>query len=204
MPRAYINIFRCMAAVLFAEIGTSPAWADFYTLDGKFACLSNGEASCADRGHAADKLIPKNPAETPAAPSETVAAPASDDPLIQAPPSLSSHAKAQNGAMQDPLHEIASRIEAGKPSSEDLHHLRTLSRSGNGRAIELLAWCDYFGLGRPRDPVAAYILYGIASLAGVAGASANQAVIYNYVLTPNQRQMVLDIQNDDFDFETAP
>jgi len=117
---------------------------------------------------------------------------------------LSSHTKAPNGAMQDPLHEIASRIEAGKPSSEDLHRLRTLSRTGDGRAIELLAWCDYFGVGLPRDPVAAYILYGIASLAGVAGASANQAVIYNYVLTPNQRQMVLDIQNDDFDFEAAP
>lgn len=188
-----------MAAVLFVEIGTSPAWADFYTLDGKFACLSDGEDNCADRGHAADKLVPKKPPETPA-----VAAPTSDDPLIQAPPSLSSHTKAQNGAMQDPLQEIASRIEAGKPSSEDLHRLRALSRTGEGRAIELLAWCDYFGLGLPRDPVAAYILYGIASLAGIAGASANQAVIYNYVLTPNQRQMVLDIQNDDFDFEAAP
>jgi TPR repeat protein len=199
MPRTYFSIFRCVAAVLLAAIGTSPAWADFYTLDGKFACLSDGEANCADRGHAADKLIPKKPAESPA-----VAVPMSDDPLIQAPPSLSSHAKAQNGTVQDPLHEIASRIEAGKPSSEDLHRLRTLSRSGDGRAIELLAWCDYFGLGLPRDPVAAYILYGIASLAGVAGASVNQAVIYNYVLTPNQRQMVLDIQNDDFDFDAAP
>jgi hypothetical protein len=202
MPHARINIFRCAVAVVLANLSVAPARADFYTLDGKFACLDSGDAGCIDRQHAADKLIPRNP-ESPA-PPERVTPPSDNDPLLQAPPALTSRPQAQNGASHDPIRDIATRIAAGKPSSDDIHHLRTLARSGDGQAIELLAWCDYFGVGLTRDPVAAYILYGIASLAGIAGASANQAVIYNYVLTPNQRQMVLDIQNDDVDFATMP
>ena len=127
---------------------------------------------------------------------------ADHDPVLHAPPTLARGKQEQNPGPQDPIIEIAARIEGGKPSSEDLKHLLKLSRSGDGRAIELLAWCDYFGIGVPRDPVAAYILYGIASLAGIAGADANQAVIYDYALTPNQRQLVLDIQNDDIEEPT--
>lgn len=132
-------------------------------------------------------------------PAETNTSAVDHDPVLKAPPTLARDRREKNADSQDPIVEIAARIEAGKPSSEDLKHLHTLSRSGDGRAIELLAWCDYFGIGSPRDPVAAYILYGIASLAGVAGADANQAVIYEYVLTPGQRQLVLDIQNDDIE-----
>ncbi len=74
--------------------------------------------------------------------------------------------------------------------------MHTLAHRGDSRAIELLAWCDYVGVGEARDPVAAYILYGIAALSGIARASTNQAVIYEYILTPDERQAVLDIQND--------
>ncbi len=203
MRRRYAHIVSATVAVFVGTHGPTPARADFYTLDGKFACLDGDASVCADRGHAADQLVPRKPADSPGtAPAETSAP--SNDPLIQAPPALNALHRAESGTSHDPMRDIAAHIEAGKPSSEDLQRLRTLSRSGDARAIELLAWCDYFGIGLPRDPVRAYIMYGIASLAGVAGASANQAVIYAYVLTPTQRQMVLDIQNDDIDGETAP
>ena len=192
MRRARSNIMLWLAAALAANFVAVPARADFYTLDGKFACLSDGEAGCGN--HSRDTLEPpKSPAPAEVAPDH--------DPLLQAPPTL---APVQHASPGDAIREIGTRVAAGKPSSDDMRRLHTLSRSGDGRAIELLAWCDYFGIGAPRDPVAAYIMYGIAALAGVAGASANQAVIYDYALTPDQRQMVLDIQNDDVDAATAP
>ena len=194
---------RAVAAVILAVLVAGQARADFYTLDGKFACLERGAASCA--GHAADPLVaPPSTVPSNQAPSETNAQPPADDPLLKAPPTLTSHAPTKTTTPGEALRDIGARIEAGKQSADDLKRLRALARTGDGRAIELLAWCDYFGIGLPRDPVAAYILYGIASMAGVAGASDNQAVIYQYVLTPNQRQMVLDIQNDDLDFDTMP
>jgi len=71
-----------------------------------------------------------------------------------------------------------------------------LSQAGNAHATELLAWCDYKGIGAAPDPVAAYVLYGIAALGGVPTARQNQAVIYEYALTSEQRQKVLDMQNE--------
>lgn len=181
-------------AALAAGLSPRVAGADFYTLDGKFACLESDDAACVNRNHAAEMLEPKS-----GKPAETTTRAVDHDPVLKAPPTLARDRREKNTSSQDPIVEIAARIEAGKPSSEDMKHLHTLSRSGDGRAIELLAWCDYFGIGLPRDPVAAYILYGIASLAGIADADANQAVIYDYVLTPDQRQLVLDIQNDDIE-----
>jgi len=191
-----ISQIALIMAALAAGLLPRVAGADFYTLDGKFACLESDDAACSKGNHAAEMIEPASgkPTENKRSPSAV-----DHDPVLKAPPTLARDRREQNAGSQDPLVEIAARIETGKPSSEDLKHLHTLSRSGNGRAIELLAWCDYFGIGLPRDPVAAYILYGIASLAGVAGADANQAVIYDYVLTPDQRQLVLDIQNDDIE-----
>jgi len=183
-----------IGAALAAGLLPGVAGADFYTLDGKFACLESDDAACTNGNHAAEMIEPK-----PGKATETTARAVDHDPVLKAPPTLARDRREQNAGSQDPLVEIAARIESRKPSSEDLKHLHMLSRSGDGRAIELLAWCDYFGIGLPRDPVAAYIMYGIASLAGVAGADANQAVIYEYVLTPDQRQLVLDIQNDDIE-----
>jgi TPR repeat protein len=193
--REIFQIALIMAA-LAAGLLPRVAGADFYTLDGKFACLESDDTACTNGNHAADMIEPPSgkPTESKRSPSA-----ADHDPVLKAPPTLARDRREQNASSQDPLVEIAARIEAGKPSSEDLKHLHTLSRSGDGRAIELLAWCDYFGIGLPRDPVAAYIMYGIAALAGVAGADANRAVIYEYVLTPDQRQLVLDIQNDDIE-----
>ena len=196
MRRKRGGIAPGLAVMLATSFAAPPAWADFYTLDGKFACLSSGEATCAN--HSRDTLVPPKPASADA--TNDTAAP-SHDPLLQAPPTL---APVQPATPHDTIADIGIRVAAGKASSDDLGRLRVLSRGGDGRAIELLAWCDYFGIGVPRDPVAAYIMYGVAALAGIAGASANQAVIYEYVLTPDQRQMVLDIQNDDIDAATAP
>ncbi len=183
---------RCVAALVvsLAGLGANPARADFYSLAGRFACLENAAATCVDMGRLAEKRQIEKPAEgSDAKPIATPAAPAGDKPIVQAPALTSI-------AAPDPLPEITARIKTGTASSEDLRRLRVVSRTGDGRAIELLAWCDYSGIGLPRDPVAAYILYGIAALAGVSGARTNQAVIYDYDLSSDQRQIVLDIAND--------
>src|SRR5579862_107606 len=147
MRHAAIRIFGC-AAVLVTGLMVGPARADFYTLDGKFACLSAGEETCA--GHARDALVPPKTD----APNAPVPSPPHRDPLLQAPPTLTDHKQSKGATPLDSIHDIAARVEAGKPSSEDLHRLRAIARTGDGRAIELLAWCDYFGIGLPRDPVA--------------------------------------------------
>ena len=198
MRRTAGKIAPRLAIVLAGLLVEFPAHADFYTLDGKFACLEAGEGSCAN--HSRDTLTPPKPAD----PSNAASTKSDHDPLLRAPATLATGAPPADATLREPVQDIASRVAAGKPSSEDMRRLRTLSRSGDGKAIELLAWCDYFGIGVSRDPVAAYIMYGIAALAGVAGAGANQAVIYEYVLTPDQRQMVLDIQNDDIDVGAVP
>jgi hypothetical protein len=178
-------------AVLIAGLGATPARADFYSLEGRFVCLENARTTCVDMGHITEKP-PSDPGPT-TAPSPSLQTLAT--PTIQAP-ALPSTAQ-KNITPADPFLDIAGRIKAGKISNEDLQRLRLGSHAGDGRAIELLAWCDYFGIGLPRDPVTAYILYGIAGLAGISGASANQAIIYDYGLNSDQRQIVLDIANDE-------
>lgn len=187
--------FIAALAGLAAALFFAPARADFYSLEGKYHCLETPGADCAD-------MSPVAPAPSSSDEDETdrpAARAPSEEPAIEVPPLLMSAEQSRPEVSPDPMVDIATRIEAGKPSTADLRRLRTMSRSGDGRAIELLAWCDYAGVGVPRDPVAAYLLYGVAALAGISRASANQAVIFEYVLTPNQRQMVLDIQNDDGD-----
>ncbi|HLI20854.1 MAG TPA: hypothetical protein VKV32_07040, partial [Stellaceae bacterium] len=97
---------------------------------------------------------------------------------------------------EDPLHEIAARIQAEKPASSDIAWLTKAADSGNARAIELLAWCDLNAIGTPRDPVKAYLLYGAAAEAALPHASDNQALIYENDLSPEQRQQVLDLANE--------
>ena len=138
MMRKPLNPIAALA-ILLAGSSATPARADFYTLEGRFKCLESGSAACADTSHLAEKPGPTDRA--------------GNDAVIQAPPTLTNLAPMPNGKSRDPLLEIAARIEAGKPLSDDLHRLRVLSRTGDGRAIELLAWCDYFGIGLPRDPV---------------------------------------------------
>jgi hypothetical protein len=192
-----LSRFVVALAILIAGLGANTARADFYSLEGQFACLEHATATCVDMGSVTEK--PQSDSKPTAAPSlPTLAAP-----TIQAPVLTSTaQGQVQKSAPSDPFLDIAGRIKTGKISSEDLQRLRIGSHAGDGRAIELLAWCDYFGIGLPRDPVAAYILYGIAGLAGISGTSTNQAIIYDYGLSSDQRQIVLDIANDE-DFATT-
>jgi hypothetical protein len=196
MPRKFSRSVAALA-ILVAGLGANTARADFYTLEGRFACLENAAATCVDMGRVTEKpQSDSKPIVAPSLPTLALATPA-----IQAP-ALTKTAPGQKSAPSDPFLDIAERIKTGKISSEDLHRLQMGSHAGDGRAIELLAWCDYFGIGLPRDPVAAYILYGIAGLAGIPGTSTNQAIIYDYGLSSDQRQIVLDIANDE-DFATT-
>ncbi|HKT16569.1 MAG TPA: hypothetical protein VJR47_00920 [Stellaceae bacterium] len=172
----------------------APAHADFYTLDGRFACLDKPDAGCGGPGRAELRL----PAEKPAAAAQdaTVAiAPAPADPPPPSRPTAPQTKAAASGPY-NPVDAIAAAIKRNRVSAEDVATLQRLSQAGNARATELLAWCDFKGLGVARDPVAAYVLYGVAALAGIPKASANQTVIFEYALTSEQRQKVLDMQNE--------
>lgn len=171
------------------------AHADFYRLDGQYQCFEKPSPACADGSRllaapASDKPAipvakPADDAARPAALSETSDAVLS--PAVTRPP---------YHPPSDPVHDIAMRIEAGKATPDDLHRLQLLAKTGNGSATELLAWCDYTGVGTPRDPIAAYLLYAAAASEGVPHARANEAAIYESVLTSDQRQQVLDVQDN--------
>jgi hypothetical protein len=191
MSQSILYIIAALAG-LAAALCFGPAHADFYTLEGRFHCLDAPAANCVD-------MTPVTPL---AGSPDDEAPPAKAEPAIEVPP-LVVNAEQGKDTARDPILDIATRVEAGKPSAADMRRLQSMAHDGDGRAIELLAWCDYAGIGVPRDPVAAYLLYGVAAMAGITRASANQAVIFEYVLTPNQRQMVLDIQNEDIDTLTA-
>lgn len=170
-----------------------PAQADFYSLAGRFECLAKPEGSCGGPGRA--ELLPPPPPKSAA--KETTAAIAAPRP--DAPPALqptAPHTEASASRARGPVEMIAAAIRRGRVSAEDRTTLQRLSKAGNAHATELLAWCDYKGIGVAPDPVAAYVLYGIAALGGIATARQNQAVIYEYALTSEQRQKVLDIQNE--------
>jgi len=178
-------IWCALAALAGFIVGLAvvPARADFYSLEGRFQCLDNPAAQCADMS----RLTPPKSFEDDSVAKALPAPQPSSKPLPAAAP-------APPG---DPLLAIAARIKAGHRAPDDIAQLQALAKRGDARAVELLAWCDYAGIGVARDPVAAYLLYGVAASAGVPRASQNQAVIFEYVLDQNQRQLVLDIQNED-------
>ncbi len=90
------------------------------------------------------------------------------------------------------LLQVEDHVLSGRPSTTDIDTLKMAARAGDAHATELLAWCKFDGLGTSRDPVDAYLLYGIAAVAKVPHADENQAMIYDTVLTPEQRHRVLD------------
>jgi len=187
------SLLYVMAALagLVAALYLGPAHADFYTLEGRFQCLDKAASDCTDMSPVMP--LAGSPNDAAIVPPGTPA-----EPALEVPPPVVK-AEQDKAAPRDPVLDIASRVEASKPTKADMNRLQSLSREGDGRAIELLAWCHYAGIGLARDPVAAYLLYGVAALAGVTRASANQRVIFEYALTPDQRQMVLEIQNEDID-----
>ncbi|HZB91006.1 MAG TPA: hypothetical protein VE397_06170, partial [Stellaceae bacterium] len=99
-------------------------------------------------------------------------------------------------AGRNPLKPVTARLEARKPRPEDIALLRRLARAGDKRAVELLAWANLRGVGVPLNPTEAYLLYGTAASLGVRHAKKNQAVVYETMMTPDQRQQALDIENE--------
>jgi TPR repeat protein len=179
-----------LMALAAATLPTTPARADFFTLDGWFQCLDRANAVCGD----ARKLVPQ-PMPKPAAPAalapampEATAYPVEPAPAVVPPPSAA--------RADDPLLAIAQRVQARRPTGADLAALKQAAHSGNPRAIELLAWCALNAIGTPRDAVEAYLLYGAAASAALPHARDNQGLIYERDLDSDQRQQVLDLVND--------
>jgi hypothetical protein len=169
----------------------SPSAADFYDLNGRFECLAVAGAVCYD--------ATPSPAEPPPAKEEPPAEPSAEAPPQRpdgAPPGTGKPAgKATPVAAADPLREIAQRLQARKPEPNDLAALEGRAKQGDARAIEMLAWCHFAGVGVPRDPVRAYFLYGDAATAGAPTGRQNQRQLFERGFTPEQRQQVLQIEN---------
>lgn len=161
-----------------------PAAAQFYSLEGRFECLNDPKAVCFDAtsdgpmAKPSERATPGNAAR-PAGQGKARRASAAPRPAEAA----------------DPLREIARRLESGHPAPDDAAALHRLAEAGDKRALELLAWCNLKGLGVARDPLQAYLLYGIAAGLGVAEARRNQAIIYENDLTSEQRHQALMIEN---------
>jgi hypothetical protein len=159
-----------------------PAEAQFYSLDGRFRCLDNPRAVCFDAtSDAPPPAVPRRatPAPRRAAPAKQVAA------IAKAP-----HAPV------DPLQAVIARLEAHKPGPGDIALLRRRAHDGDKRAIELLAWANLKGIGVPPDPMEAYLLYGAGASLGVPHAKRNQAIVYETMMTPEQRQQVLTVEDE--------
>jgi hypothetical protein len=157
---------------------TLPAHADFYRLEGRFQCLDQPDTVCYD-----------------AAPTHVEAPPDATAPLRESPPEpapVVAIAPAKPVQPADPITLIAARIKAERPDAGDVAALRRAAKTGDPRAIELLAWCALRGIGTDRDPVEAYLLYGAAAAESVPRARENQALIYEETLTGEERQRVLD------------
>jgi len=178
------------ATILLTGMIPRPGQAQFYSLDGKLECARNPNAVCYDAtpSHAPAPIQLDRPARSAARPAVPQA------PAISIAPDTKDLARRPVVAT-DPLQEIATRLQAGRPSPGDLATLRSRAEARDGRALELLGWCEYIGLGVPRDPVFAYLLYGAAAEVGVPNAARNQATIYETALAPEQRQQVLDLEN---------
>lgn len=169
-----------LVAAMLAVLAPHPAHADFYSLAGRFQCLEKPGAVCYD-------ATPTQAVPHPKPAATAIAAPAP----LAAPPIVATPLPAPARRPTDAILAIAERIKAWRPAPGDLARLRIAAAAGDPRAIELLAWCELKGIGTSRDPIAAYFLYGAAAAASVPHARANQAAIYEAVLTPHQRESVL-------------
>lgn len=183
-------VFGCsvgaLASVALAA-HVSPARADFYSLDGRFQCLDHANAICGDAAPLV--VVPRAlPAPPPVPAPAALPEPAAPPPVAHIAPPMP--------RPEDPLHAIAQRVQSGTPASGDIAWLEQAARSGNARAIELLAWCDLNAIGTSRDTVKAYLLYGAAADAALPHARENQALIYERDLSSAQRQQVLDLVNE--------
>jgi TPR repeat protein len=169
--------------LLSAGFAGAPAHADFYKLDGRFQCLERANAVCFDATPSRQLPVAKQaPAESPTrvAPPPVVALPEQAPQPAPAP--------------LDPILTISARIKAKQPAPGDLDTLRHNVEAGDKRALELLAWCAFEGIGTNRDPLTAYRLYGAAAADQVPHARDNQRLIYEHDLSPDQRQQLLMLE----------
>ena len=168
-------------ALSFAGLGIASAHADFYKLDGRFQCLERANAVCYDATPSPSLPAATHPPLEAAAP---VTLPAQRVTIEEPPPPPAA-------ASVDPILAIGARIKARQPAPGDLDTLRQHAESGDKRALELLAWCAFRGIGTYRDTLAAYRLYGAAAADAVPHARENQQIIYEQDLSPEQRQQLL-------------
>jgi hypothetical protein len=185
MKRLCRRVFPGLTLAL--ALAPAAARADFYTLEGRFQCLDRADAVCTDAVVA--KLEPPFAAPPPDSRDSVASLPeAAAQPPTRAAPAAAAKEPA------DPILAVAKRIERAKPEAGDLDRLRHAADAGDGRAIELLAWCALKGIGTGRDPVQAYLLYGKAAAADVPRARQNQALVFESALDSAERQRVLDLQ----------
>lgn len=178
----------CTAAAVLAEL--PPVHAEFFSLSGRFQCLERDAAICGDAQPLVEPPPPALPAmDQSAAPEQVETASVA----VVAPTAAPARAAARP---VDPLQIVAARVQARRPSSNDLAWLTQAARDGNVRAIELLAWCKLNAIGMARDPVEAFLLYGAAGNAALPNARENQRLIFERDLDSHERQQVLDLANE--------
>jgi TPR repeat protein len=178
-PLGLLALALCVAAA-------TPSQAQFYSLEGRYQCLNDANAACYDTTPSA---VPRKPQPAPAAmPADIMRT----KPDARAAPT---RAAAPSAIPADPLAEIAARLRGGSAAPRDIEFLRGRAAARDERATELLAWCHLKGVGMPKDPVPAYLLYGVAAKLGVPNARRNQAIIYETDMTPEQRQTALTIED---------
>jgi TPR repeat protein len=172
------------------------ARAEFFSLDGRFECLESAATVCGE----AQAVVKPLPAAQPVAQGAVVD---SDDPSPSATAPAATGATASASTQPratppsiDPLQAVAARIQARRPSSNDIAWLTQAAHNGDPRAIELLAWCKLNAIGMARDPLEAYLLYGAASDAALPHARDNQRLIFERDLDSDQRQQVLNLANE--------
>jgi hypothetical protein len=174
------GIFLTTASLLPA------AHAEFYKLDGRYQCIGKANTVCGD---AARSYRP--------APEITAPVVATLEDIRPGAPPVTIPLTATPRPARNPFYDLAQRMRAGRPLPGDIETLRVAVKANDASAAELLAWCDLTGTGTARNPIEAYILYGVAALNGVPRASHNQSIIYDTVLNPEQRQQLLNIRNSD-------
>jgi hypothetical protein len=179
-------------ALALCGVGAAPSHGQFYSLEGRYECLNDPKAVCYDATSDAPAPTPEvRPAPAGAQPAKPRAKVARAG---EALPSAGTTAPAI-AATADPIGAIAARLQDGTATPGDIALLRGRAAAADKRATELLAWCHLNGVGVKRDPVPAYLLYGVAARLGVLNAERNQAIVYETDMTPEQRQSALLIEN---------
>jgi hypothetical protein len=192
--KRFVTIGALAAATIWAAV--SPAQAELFSLNGRFQCLESGAKVCGDAQIVVKPLPP--PAARPAAVEPVLADPVLPLAIAVPAPTITPPANATAAATPpiDPMKVVAARIQARRPTANDIAWLTKQSQNGDVRAIELLAWCKLNAIGMARDPIQAYLLYGAAGNAAVPNARDNQRLIYERDLTSDQRQQVLNLANE--------